>query len=463
MIRGETVGEIPVSSLDFAILAESLGVADGGDGLVKSAQQKIEEYVSDPNLATHWLLDQTTYSVSDLMSALCHGSNEGIVLFPIYLSQAFYLAAKQSKKADATIRWYLYNEDFLYSMSQTAEGAKELMGILDLRTIDFFLPEINSDEWSESWNTEGLFKQLSFLTKAAELVGRGDLVKCLYDEIEKKRKAYAQIVNDRRGDDEGFTGLHDSVISNVGFCAGSVFCNKSFFSAFSKFLWQNLNKFKKKLSPRCIGASEWRGYLGVATWNALHLESQKDLVNEFISREATKQGLYSNWIQSITSLLKVVERELNIALLTPLKNHVEESEYQFTTSKRDQFKKRTFDLIVDSHENATALTFGELEFVLKFWDNAHMDECTNLFQITRKRLRECGVPSEALVKSIQASFQEEFFEGDPPWNMVKLRNSCAHPGEESHFENSQIYKNLHEVLGDPPKELLHIIVVKFRM
>ena len=91
-----------------------------------------------------------------------------------------------------------------------------------------------------------------------------------------------------------------------------------------------------------------------------------------------------------------------------------------------------------------------------------MDQCTNLFKESRNLLDKIAGPSKNHVQTIRSAFKETFGQVKPPWDLVKLRNSCAHPGNEGPLRDKMMFDQLKEILGDPPRMLINTIVVQLR-
>ena len=87
-----------------------------------------------------------------------------------------------------------------------------------------------------------------------------------------------------------------------------------------------------------------------------------------------------------------------------------------------------------------------------------MDECTDLFIRARKRL---DVAND-IIEILNESFMDTFGQQDPPWNIVKLRNSCAHPGNEAALRKKELFTQLKVIIGEPPRKLIETLVVHLR-
>jgi hypothetical protein len=436
---------IMVSYIDFSILAKYLGSIDEADDLAKCSKQKIEEYISSPESVIKWILDYQEFSIRDLWQAFTHGcgnsknklkhyycentytdihglhkrylGSTGTFLY--LLSRGFLLAAKSSIECDNEIRWYLYFEDLLKSLCQSVQTSRLMVKLLEARSIDFFLPAINSKDWNSKWNVHYLFDQIASLTNALVLLGRKEESAALAVEITKRKAAYlnmTEIIPPR----------------------------------------DNSNKFRLKAED------SWRTYLGDITWESLNSESRSDLIDSYIAQIATDSGLYTSWRYSLQSMLYVVERELNITFFSVLKNQIDKS-VPFDKSIKDSSRRlHTYNAILTARNNTKSLTLGELSYLLLYWNDDVMDQCTNLFSNMRIYFQHFVENPNIHVSNILAAFSETFGSANPPWDIVRLRNSCAHPGNESRHKDQTLNSKLRSILGEPPRLLLYETTVALR-
>ena len=171
----------------------------------------------------------------------------------------------------------------------------------------------------------------------------------------------------------------------------------------------------------------------------------------------------TSWNYPLQSLLKVCERELNLSLFLTLKKFKNNFTDFVSFNSRSKSRKMTFDSILRGIKNDKFLTLGELNFVLKFWNDSNMDKCTNLFSQARGFLdRITGDSTNHVMKIIEAFKDTYCVSENPPWDLVKLRNSCAHPGYEEILSDPRIIQALRKVLGEPPRLLIQTIVLKLR-
>jgi len=161
-------------------------------------------------------------------------------------------------------------------------------------------------------------------------------------------------------------------------------------------------------------------------------------------------------------MTSVIEREINHSLVTLLKLSIYPEINFKPKNARSSSREKTYQAVLRAHRNDTFLTLGELTFVLKFWNDSHMDECTDLFVLARRRLNAITNSSQKIIKSLNELFSETLGEQTPPWNIVKLRNSCAHPGDEKPLRDREMFTQLKDLIGDPPRRVISAVVMGLR-
>lgn len=436
--------QVEVIYTDYARMADALGAADDALELATHAKATAEQYLSSPNTAIDWLMGRLPFSVPDLRGAFLHGcrnaSNADALLhvemnyseecghhrtildplwsFLVLEARCFADAANSTTESDQTIRWYLYNDDRLHYLCKFPQSGREIVRIFDVRSLEFFLPRIESEEW-DAWDATAVFDQVASLAGALNLVGRSEEAAALLVDVNERREAFANLARD-------------------------------------------VPPGQPRNAIRVEAEKDWLDYLGHRTWEALHPESRNDLVDAHTAVRAVAIGYYKSWRYPLQSMLHVVERELNHSLFTVLKRFVGPDSEFHGTSARSASRRKTYDSIVRAKSNGMLLTLGELSFVLNFWRDQIMDECTSLFSMARRFLLVAAGPSELHVETIRSAFRVTFGAVDLPWDLVKLRNSCAHPGNEAPLRNADLHRILREILGEPPRELLQTIVIKLR-
>ncbi len=436
---------VSIVSKDFKVLAKFLGAIDEGKDLAKKAKCLVEEYTQTPQGASEWLLGEKDFSWVDLFKAFTHGCRNAkdepnlcfaemayneeyghhevllspALTFQVYLARAFSLAASYSTECDCLIRWELYNGDWIRYLCQIPASSREIIRVLDLRSLDFFLPKVESQEWDSGWNVPALFDQIDSLTSALHSLGRTEEAEALRIDLAERKKAHGL--------------LSESIPPN-----------------------------QQKNEIRLAAERAWTEYIGLTAWEALHSESRNDLVDAFSAEKAVTIGYYRSWRYALQSMLYVVEREINHSLFSILKGSIEPNTSFTPLNSRSSSRQKTFESVIRAHESGKLLTLGELSFVLKFWNDPQMDKCTDLFVRARKALETISGSSQNCIQTIKEAFSDTFGVMIPPWDIVKLRNSCAHPGNEGPLREKTLFAQLKVTMGEPPRKLIQTIVVQLR-
>lgn len=434
-----------IVSKDMKKLAESLGANNEGEDLAKKAKEMALSYIKTPKDSSEWLLGEKKYSWQDLFEAFTHGSRiakdenslclsemayddanghhkklyNPIMTFQAILARCFFLAATFSTECDRLIRWELYNNDWLYYFCQISPSSREMVKLLDKRSLDFFLPDVRSKEWDSNWNVPALFDQIQSLCSALKILGRNEEAETLQIELTERKVAFGILSND-------------------------------------------ILPVQARNEIRLSAEKAWVQYFGLVTWEAIHPESRSDLIDAFSAERAVNAGYYKSWRYVLQSMLYVIERELNISFFAILKKVIDPSTSFVPCNSRAASRQKTFESIIRAIESGKLLTLGELSFVLNYWEDPIMDNCTNLFKDARTLLEQIAGPSHIHVQAIRSAFKETFGQVKPPWDLVKLRNSCAHPGNEGPLRDKMMFVRLKEILGEPPRMLINTVVVQLR-
>ena len=436
---------ITIVSKDMKALAKSLGVDNEDEDLASKARELAMAYIKTPKDSSEWLLGKKKYSWQDIFEAFTHGCRNAkdenslclsemaygedcghykvfyspSMTFQAILARCFLLAATYSTECDCIIRWEMYNDDWLHYFCQITPSGREIVQLLDTRSLDFFLPDVKSKEWDSGWNVPALFDQIQSLCSALKLLGRIEEAENLQIELTERKAAFGMLSKD-------------------------------------------IPPNQPRNEIRLCAEKAWVHYFGSVTWEALYPESRSDLVDAFSAERAVNVGYYKSWRYVLQPMLYVVERELNHSFFAILKKFINSGTSFVPCNPRAASRQKTFDSIVRASEANKLLTLGELSFVLNYWEDSIMDQCTNLFKESRNLLDKIAGPSKNHVQTIRSAFKETFGQVKPPWDLVKLRNSCAHPGNEGPLRDKMMFDQLKEILGDPPRMLINTIVVQLR-
>jgi hypothetical protein len=439
-------GSVDVVSIDMPFLVVELGAADDGEDLARRAMEVATNYASTTASAVDWLLGRTEFPVVDLLTAFSHGCRHardtGSLLyqesalsselgyhkirygsqqtFALVVSEAVRVAATSSVEADVAVRYLLYNDDWMHYFCSSLPCARNIVAVLDLRTLDFFLPDPGSLGWDKNWSVDSLFAQVAELVFALRLVGRENESTRLGMEIEARRCVGLTLVDaDSSGEKPG-------------------------------------------VYARLFAERTWVEYIGAAVWERVQTASRADLIDAHVGSIAVHAGYYRTWRHVLQALLQVVERELNTTILALLRHGYSEMTDFIPTGSRALSRQRTFDAVSRALRTGKALTLGELGFVLSFWDDPIMDQCTTLFSKARCFLAAYSPGAVTEVGLLHADFSHMISAETRSYDIVSLRNACAHPGHEKELTHPGTYHSLRELVGEPPRRLLQRIVVNLR-
>jgi hypothetical protein len=221
---------------------------------------------------------------------------------------------------------------------------------------------------------------------------------------------------------------------------------------------------------RVEGERFWNSYLSPDVWKALHTDSQTDLIDAFVSEYLLERGLMKNWSNIFLNLCKVIEREMSISLFEPWIDIIRKSSFSEPPNiskskmKKIQARKFTFDMLKKcSAEPVQPPTLGQLVFILEFWNDPIMDECTDLFKNIRTTLEKYHPDSNKSIENLARALEEEYSSGGKSANIVDLRNASAHPGREGSFTWSEYLTWLKAAIGQPPKYILRTLIFDLRI
>jgi len=91
-----------------------------------------------------------------------------------------------------------------------------------------------------------------------------------------------------------------------------------------------------------------------------------------------------------------------------------------------------------------------------------MDECTDLFKDIRSKLWATSPDYGKKIKTLLKYLEDRNVTNGERPDINELRNASAHPGKEKEYDWNQHSVWLKTALGEPPKKILHLIVVDLR-
>jgi len=340
---------------------------------------------------------------------------------------------ESTKKYDPTIQNILSYDNMLAHEIQYSKYATMIMcKIYDLRGIDFFLFHYAKGEEIAASEDSWLFSTANFLVKF--LAQNDRIEESLYVEKELSQRQ-----------------------------RGLVEINNIFSSPVKKSPKSSLELL------RLQAERFWIEYLNEETWKFLSSMSKSDLIDSFVTEHLLKYAVLRQWSQLVLSLCKVVEREMAQVLFSPWINIIRQSRFEVpdgiskSKTKRVISRKYTFETLMKcATDSVHPPTLGQLIFVARFWEDPIMDECTDLFKDIRSKLWTTSPDYGRKIKTLLKYLEDRnVINGERP-NINELRNASAHPGKEKEYDWNQHSVWLKTALGEPPKKILHLIVVDLR-
>lgn len=338
-----------------------------------------------------------------------------------------------TREYDHIIQNILSYDNMLAHEIQYSKYATAIMcKIYDLRGIDFFLFHYAKGEAVSALENSWLFTTANFLVKF--LVQNDRVEESLYieKELAQRQKGLIKI------DNEFLSPIRENQGNSLDLL-------------------------------RLQAERFWLEYLNEETWKFLHSISKSDLIDSFVTEYLLEYGVLSQWSQLVLSLCKVVEREMAQILFLPWIDIIKKSSFKIpagissSKTKKVLSRKYTFETLVQCATGSVhSPTLGQLIFVAKFWEDQIMDECTNLFIDIRDKLSVNYPDYNKRIKTLVEYLEDRnVINGERP-NINELRNASAHPGKEKEYDWKQHSVWLKATLGEPPREILHLIVVNLR-
>lgn len=328
---------------------------------------------------------------------------------------------------DAIVQHILNYEDFHMEILPFQFGRDFIVRMYELRGLDFFLFHYMGGENSGS-DDPALFTHAACIPESLRSLGRGEEATWVEQQIEGRKSRLIQIGRQFQGPE-----------------------------------YEPAMNLTERL--RIAGEKFWSDYLSPEVWSLLDLQSTKELVDAFSTEYLLKAGVLSNWSPVVLALCKVVERELASNVFSPWKQYFKEAEWK-TPSEHSEKARRiietrraTFDMLKRcSDDSGRAPTIGQLRFLLKFWDDHYMDQCTDAFKLIR-------IATGRASSQISAEFSRLWTQLEAPIQMSPTeitiqdaRNWCAHPSGDREIDWEDTVVQIKRALGKPPVEILRSLI-----
>lgn len=346
-------------------------------------------------------------------------------LWSDYTSKLLLRVLENTKEFDYIVQQILNYEDFLFYEMPKNKLRKEIAcKIYELRGLDFFLI-YHFGKTTKAFEDEALFRSAELLPKFLTELNRKEEAKFLENELKIRKEKLKDITAE-------YSPLNNSISETL----------------------ENI---------KLIGERFWVDYLTIDVWNNISEESRNDLIDSFVVEVLLDKGMLNGWHQAILSLCKVLERELGKLFFNNWIELIKNAEFsipsnrEFSSSEIEK-RKYTFDVLKSSAKNVNhPPTLGQLLFVIKYWQDDLMNQCTNLFELMELRIRKKSEFLNELSKLNKWLNQRNKINSEAP-SLIDLRNSSAHPGHENKYSWTRHLNWVKEILGKPPTEALKIIV-----
>ena len=209
----------------------------------------------------------------------------------------------------------------------------------------------------------------------------------------------------------------------------------------------------------------WSEYLTPNVWNKLEPQSRIELTDEFSTEYLLNQQVLSTWSTPALALCKVFERELARAIFVPWKTNILNASWKPPKAKSKKEEKRfqsrqlTFKLIQScASPQGNPPTLGQLYFMVKFWNDPVMNECTNLFHSINKITASVSSVFIDKVNNCANVLEKPLKQNGNEITITDARNRSAHPNEDMSVDWTSFITQFKKILGEPPAEVLKLVI-----
>lgn len=334
-----------------------------------------------------------------------------------------YILTK-TRDYDETIKYFLTYSDLIYYLKLSSSGKKIIVDFYFNRGIDFFLSYNISGKQHKASEYSHYFDYAEYIQESLVFVKRVEEAEYVKNEISKRKEGLKEIAE--------------------------------YFSADKP-----ENTFEKL---RVYSERFWFDYLGDYVFIPLREESKNELIDSIVAESLIEKKILTNISQVALAFCKVIERELNESLFQPyISEYINCSIHQIETNlsnkQRNKIENRinTINVIKKCIKNNHQLTFGQIVFLMRFWDDQLLNEYSDLFKLIKGR----NSMFDKLTQSIRSLLEyiELKKEG---MTLIDIRNYSAHPIVDIKINWDECVKWIKQMLGEPPKEILKRIVIDLR-
>ncbi len=334
-----------------------------------------------------------------------------------------YTLSKTSE-FDDLIKYFLTYQDLLYYIQLTPNGKRNLSEIYSLRGLDFFLVFKFSGTTLTATDNNQYFEFAEFILNSLNFTNRKEEAEFVKYEIEARKQGLKEITEE-----------------------------------FSIALPEKTLEYLRIHSERF-----WHNYLGEEIFSKIDIQSRNELVDSVVTEILIEKKVLTNISQLALAFCKVIERELNNSLFIPYKEVFQNGivkKVQPDLSNKQKGKVvirlNTIEVIKKCISANHQPTFGQIIFLMRFWNDPTLNEYCDVFSILKSKNNKF----ENIEKSVKELLQymEEKLNG---LTVIDIRNSSAHPTIDRTIDWNVYVKWIKQMLGEPPKEILRRILIDLR-
>lgn len=334
-----------------------------------------------------------------------------------------YVLSK-TRDYDEIIKYYLTYNNLLYYLKLSSSGKKIIIDIYFKRGLDFFLTyNVGGNQYKATYYPH-YFDFSEYICEALSHLKRFEESEYVSNEIEKRKLGLKEISNSFSPDnpDKSFEAL------------------------------------------RLHSERFWFDYLGDEVFSKLKNESKNELIDSVVTEHLIEKRVLTNFSQVALAFCKVIERELNESLYNPYIEEYKNCTFRIIEPNipkiqrsKIEFRLNTVSVIKKCVKGGHQLTFGQVVFLLRFWNDPIINDYSDLFLLIKQRTSNFDKITKAIDKLIG------YFElNDIGLTFVDIRNSSAHPTIDKDINWTACVKWIKQMLGEPPKEILKRIVINLR-
>ena len=335
--------------------------------------------------------------------------------------------ASSTREDDWIIQHLVNYEDFHVEVFPFHFGPSFIVGLYELRGLDFFLLHYMGKE-TPAHEDDALFDHAKSVSKALSRLGRTAEAKAVERELESRKLRLVEIQREFQGPEyDPSTNLFGRI--------------------------------------RIVSERFWSDYLTPDVWTKVDRQSAAELADAFSTEYLLKQEVLSTWSTVALALCKVVERETARAIFVPWKQRFRAAVWKAPEAVSEKARKRlesrlmTFKTLQScSADRGHSPTLGQLLFVAKFWNDPLMDQCTDLFKNIRDQTNLASPGFSDEVARLVRVFEQPLTTNSAAMTIPDARNRSAHPREDEDVEWTSFIDSIKEMLGQPPAELLKLLV-----